>query len=356
MSKEDQGTDSETQDANEPFDLSQFLSNEEIERPAEDADFGDDPESSFQETEDDSENDSTQSGESEETEETREEETDSDAEAESEESSETEESETDTTESEPQSDELQQKKDPTIPKRRLDSEIAKRRQVEQELKEARRQQQETQQQLKEREKVPEETIQQWLQESAQKALDGETEESAKLQQKAFDALSTNRGDGQQESQQQIDPDELVQRVEERVEVKNTVKDVFDAYPQLDPNSDSFDEGMNEEVMELNDFYTGKGYTQSAAVEKSVEVLAAQRGLKPANADTQSAPEKPQKKPSRNTNPDVEKKMDVAKKQPSEPSSRRSNKQDTDDTVDIANLSDDEYMALPDQVKARLRGD
>ena len=372
MAKKTQGTESKQEEA---FDLSQFLGGDEIERPGEDADFGNEigtsdsdnspqtnsdqydteglddvgyPEKDEPDTaEDDSEQeeDDDQDGDDE-----SDTEAESDAETEPEADGEEQDEEAVAAE-DSQAEDVKSRKDPTIPKRRLDSEIAKRRQVEKELKELRREQQEMQQQIKEKEKVPEETIQQWLQDSAQKALDGETEESAKLQQKAFDAMSSNRGEAQAQ-QQDIDPQELVQQVEERVELKNTVKDVFDAYPQLDPNNDQFDDTLNEEVLELNDFYVSKGYTQSVAVEKAVEVLSSQHGLQPANAE----PQKQQKKPARDTKPDVKKKMEVADKQPSEPTSRRGNKKKSEDTVDVTSLSDDEFMALPDNVRARLRGD
>ena len=377
MAKKNQGKQSQSQQ-NDTFDLSQFLGSDEIETPGEDADFGNDPEASVGSDNADPEQynteglddigypekDEPESDQDDEDEDTEQEGEESDDEAESDAESDTEaedegedEEAAAAEDSEAEADEPAPKKDPTIPKRRLDSEIAKRRQVEQELKEVRRQQQEMQQKMKEQEKVPEETIQQWLQDSAQKALDGETEESAKLQQKAFDAMANNRGEGQQQEQQQIDPQELVQQVEERVELKNTVNDVFDAYPQLDPNSDQFDETLNEEVLELNDFYTNKGHPQSTAVEKAVEVLAAQHQLQPVNADSKQAKQPQQKKkPARDTSPNVKKKMDVADKQPSEPSSRRGNKQQSEDTVDVTNLSDDEFMALPENVRARLRGD
>ena len=246
-----------------------------------------------------------------------------------------------------------QRKRHMIPKRRLDSEVAKRRKLQQQLEEMQKQQKQVQEQLQEKQKVPEEDIQKWLQESADKALNGETEESAKLQQKAFDAMAQNRGTGQQSGQQEaIDPNEVIQQVEERVEMKSKVKEVFEAYPSLDPNNDSFDEDLNEEVLELNDFYVNKGYTPASAVEKAVNVLAAQHELTPANAQPTPAP----KKPARDTKPKVEKKMETARRQPPEPTNRRGNKASSEDTVDINNLSDDELMALPENVRARLRGD
>lgn len=361
---------------NDTFDPNDFLGDDEIETPGASADFGDELDSadnpdggdpdqySGQDTDTlggdyDPDGEQEASGEEGDDPESQEAESEGDQaleEGEQEtgegEGEQGESEEDDSSQAEADAQKETQPKRHMIPKRRLDSEVAKRRQLEKQLKDMQKQQQQVQQQLQEKEKIPEEDIQQWLQQSADKALNGETEESAKLQQKAFDAMSQNRGQGQQSQQEQIDPNDVIQQVEERVEMKSKVKEVFEAYPSLDPNSDSFDEDLNEEVLELNDFYTNKGYSPAVATDKAVSVLASQHGLEAANAQ----PAQPAKKPARDTKPKVEQKMDAARRQPPEPSNRRGNKSSSEDTVDVNNLSDEELMALPENVRARLRGD
>lgn len=240
-----------------------------------------------------------------------------------------------------------------IPKRRLDTEIAKKRALEQELAEARKELARSRAEAAEKAKVSEEQIQGWLKDSAQKALDGDVEEAAKLQAKAFAAMNQNSAPAQEEAAP-LDPEQMMAEVEARFELKQTVKQVMEDFPMLNQDSDQFDEQLNEEAVEFQDYYLSKGYTPAAAVEKAVQALAGVHGLKAASAAAE--PEVAPKPPARNTKPDIKKKLDAASRQPNEPTSRRGNKAAPEETVDIFSLDDEQLLALPESVRARLRGD
>lgn len=253
-------------------------------------------------------------------------------------------------EDEPEDKKPRGKPNHMIPKRRLDSQIAKTRQLEKQLQDMQRENAEARREAAEKAKVPDEQIQEWLTTSAQKALDGETTEAAALQRKAFDAINSNKGEPAQ-TEQPLNPDDLANHIEERVELKSTVKQMLTEYPQLNPDHDTFDENLNEEVLDYQDFYLSKGYTPSAAVEKAVQMLSAAHDLKPAGYE-----EPKPKKTARSTKPDVKKKIDAASRQPADPVSRRGNKVSSEESVNINDLDDEAYNALPESVKARARGD
>ena len=239
-----------------------------------------------------------------------------------------------------------------IPKGRLDHQIAKTRQLEQELDRLRKEAAQAQREAAEKAKVPEADIQGWLREANQKAIDGELDEAAALQAKAFDAMAQNRGEVPVE-QKAMDPDDLVAQIEERVELKHTVKQIFSDYPMLDPENEAFNEDLNTEALDFQDFYIGKGYTPAVAVEKAVEALTKLHDIKPVGYEP---PAPKPKKPERDVRVPVEKKMKAAKDQPPEPEGRKGNKAAPEDTVDINALDDESWLALPESVRASLRGD
>jgi len=155
---------------------------------------------------------------------------------------------------------------------------------------------------------------------------------------------------EQRAEPASDLDSLVAQVEERVELKHTLKEVFRDTPQLDPESDQFDETLSNEAVEYQDFFLSKGYTLPVAVQKAAETVAKLHGL----GATQPAPAR---KPVRDTTPDVARKMEMATKQPGEPATKRAQRPATTPSArDAERMSFDEYMALPESVRAEMRGD
>ena len=135
-----------------------------------------------------------------------------------------------------------------------------------------------------------------------------------------------------------------------MELKHTLKEVFRTTPQLDPESDQFDETMSNEAVEYQDFFMSKGYALPVAVQKAAETVAKVYGLG-------AAQPAPARKPGRDTAPDVSKKMEMATKQPAEPSTKRAQRPAIAPSArDAERMSFDEYMALPESVRAEMRGD
>jgi len=241
-----------------------------------------------------------------------------------------------------------------IPKARLDHQIALTRDMQKKIAALELEASDAKAAAVKAAQVPDEQIQGWLKEANEKALAGDMDDAAALQTKAFSAMQSNRGESAQGQQKSIDADQLRAQLKEELKVDSLVEKVFADYPMLDPNGDVFDEDMNTEALEYQDYFISKGYEPSTAIEKAIGMLSSAHGIKAASFKEPEAPAA--KKPDRNVNVPVEKKLAASKQQPAEPQGRRGNKSAAEDTVDINSLNDEQYMALPESVKAKLRGD
>ena len=131
--------------------------------------------------------------------------------------------------------------------------------------------------------------------------------------------------------------------------------------QMDQNSTTYDEGLTQEVMDLRDAFIVQGYGAADSLARATEyTLAAKRPELLSTAGDSSlqgnenvvTQEQVQERRQKTT---VKKKVAAAKSQPpamkGEGAGERGEK-----SVDIDVLSDDEFMALPEETLRRMRGD
>lgn len=124
-----------------------------------------------------------------------------------------------------------------------------------------------------------------------------------------------------------------------------------AYPILSEENEGFNPQLLDEVVELYQAYLGTGkYTMAQAIEKATNTTMKVNGIAPAGEE--AAPAKKAK--STPTQKDAEKKKGVAAKQP--PKRETSTSPDVEVTANVASISDEEWAALPESTKRKLRGD
>lgn len=143
-----------------------------------------------------------------------------------------------------------------------------------------------------------------------------------------------------------------QQSREALEFTETGRQIESEYPQLVPETDGFNKDAYDEVMELYVGYSRTGqYSRSEALRKATDKAAKIHGLNKASAkptpdNVVSITDKKQ--------PNLSKKAEVANNQP--PVMQSGVEQNDEPSTDILSMSDEEFNALPEASKRRLRGD
>jgi hypothetical protein len=125
------------------------------------------------------------------------------------------------------------------------------------------------------------------------------------------------------------------------------------FPIFDSKSSEYDEALTQEVIDLRDAFIIKGDNAVAALSRAAKFVISENGLvddSPSLGSTKSATDEVAKKRA-----EVTRKLKAADAQPpamaGEGASVRGEKE-----LDVANLSEDEFAALPEATLKRLRGD
>lgn len=249
----------------------------------------------------------------------------------------------------------QQKQKIMIPKSRLDDEVAKRRKLEAEIKEikAAREKQETDTKADEAFNAVVAEANKLLRQANEKVLDGDLDAAAELQQQALVKMATAKAAPKDSTN--ADPEVLTEQIEQRIELKATLKDIYRRYPMMDNNSENADSALIERAVAYEKLYADMGHSPAQAVERAVED--AVRLLRPdlieEAAPVAKAPKvDPEKKRAQEKRSDVSKKVEMAKKQPPKAPTSSS----SEPALDLQSLSEDEFDALPASTRAKLRGD
>lgn len=122
------------------------------------------------------------------------------------------------------------------------------------------------------------------------------------------------------------------------------------YPQFLQDGDKFNSAAYEDLMDLYVGYVNSGqYNRVAALQK-----AAERSAKMHSLEKVSAPKVPDNVVNLKKPIDVKAKAAAAKNQP--PTMESSESERIEPKVDVNSMSDEEYQALPESTKRRLRGD
>lgn len=234
-------------------------------------------------------------------------------------------------------------KAPMIPKRRLDDVLAKQRKAEQEAAELRKQLLEAQEKANAQ---PDVDIKALSKSRNEAILDGDLDKAAELDEQIYNARTTGGN-----SAEQLSIEEIEERVSMKLELKTTVDTVFGQYPQFDTNSDQFDEDLNNEALVFQQAYLNQGYSPAEAVRRAAD--AALRVVRP-DLMQSSEPKKAPVVEKRKTN--VKKNVEAANSQPPKLNQGESGGKSSSEMVDITKLTDEEFDALPEATRARLRGD
>lgn len=227
-----------------------------------------------------------------------------------------------------------------IPKRRLDDVVAKQRKAEQEAAELRKELAEA---LAKAQAIPAIDVRALSKQRNEAVLDGDLDKAAEIDEQLHAAT-------QQTASEPIDMDALEARVEAKMELKSTLTSVFKEYPQLDTDSDVFDEDLNAEALVFQSAYLNQGYLPAEAVRRAAN--AAIRVVRPELLTATEAPKVAAK--ARKTN--VKGNVDASNAQPPKMNQGESGGKTSSEMVDINKLTDEEFDALPEATRARMRGD
>jgi|GEM_PF-5071022 len=179
-------------------------------------------------------------------------------------------------------------------------------------------------------------------------LAGDPERAAALQAELFSALAPQ----QTAPAEKAEPVDLAAQVEARLEFKAVVKDVYARFPELDENHEAFDEELALESVELQRSYMNRGYSMSEATQKAAEAVAKLNDLEDRRAEKTPAPATPSKD---KVLQDAKTKAKVAKAAKAPPPLSGKTKGEGSDQVNINDLNEDEFMALPESVRNKLLG-
>lgn len=240
-------------------------------------------------------------------------------------------------------------KEPFIPKSRLDQAIRKQRLAEQRAQEVERELAElraAQAEAARPKPLSADELKAKMVEANEALVAGDTDKASALQAEVLAAMA----------QPQVErPDapaaaDLAAQVEERLEFKTTLREVYDRFPELDENSEAFDEELGAESVELQRSYLNRGYSLAEATRKAGEAVAKLYDLQDRRAEQPSAKPASEK---RAQQAKTHEKIAKATKAP--PVLGGKAKGEGDEKIDINSLSEDEFMALPESVRNRLLG-
>lgn len=249
------------------------------------------------------------------------------------------------------------KKEPRIPKSRFDEQVGKEREA---REAAERRAAELERQLVERQQAERQSadidaveakISEMEQEYSKLLLDGEAEQAAKIMSQIRKA-ERMIASAEAETRTAQRTTQILES--ERVEL--AIAHAESEYPQLNPESEQFDEQIvNFVLAEQQRLIKTQGVAPSKALEKAAssvmkrfapqEAPEPQKGLGKAAAEDRKAEQ-------------VKKNLAVAKQQPAsmKDSGMDSDKAGASGLPDPAKMSVEEWGALPEATKARLRGD
>lgn len=139
-------------------------------------------------------------------------------------------------------------------------------------------------------------------------------------------------------------------------LQRAASEIESSFPVFDKNSDQYDEGMTQEVIELRDAFIIKGDDPVEALSKAASfVIKSNDMLSNEEGSTLGGSAAPKVDEVAKKRAEVTKKLSQAKAQPpelpGESSSSRGEK-----PINLATMSEEEFNALPEATLKRLRGD
>ena len=182
-------------------------------------------------------------------------------------------------------------------------------------------------------------------------LDGETEKAVALRREIRkaerDALEYEM---RQEMSQTVNQDRQMTALQQAANAME------EAYPVFDRNSESFNEDITNEVVELRDAFMMKGYEAVDALSKAVKYVVKDHDLDQTQESAPSLAAKPQKTDElAKKRAQVSKKLKAADAQPPELPGESSTTRG-EGQFDLSAMTEEEFDALHEATLKRLRGD
>jgi len=243
------------------------------------------------------------------------------------------------------------KKQHMIPKDRLDQELAKRRQLENRLKELEEKAKTTETPAPHAEFDFDDAETRYM----TAVLDGETDKAKQIR---AEIRQMERAQLQAELQSSMQ--ETSQRTQAQIRLDQAVQDVTSKFPELDVNGEAPNQDLINETNELMSGFLNAGYDPVDALNKAVGYTTASLGLNapvnepaviPGAVDKKVVADKTAKK----TADSAAKKAKAQEQQPPKLGGESQRSRD-DNVVDIFQMSDKELNQLSDEQLRKLRGD
>jgi hypothetical protein len=141
------------------------------------------------------------------------------------------------------------------------------------------------------------------------------------------------------------------QVRESLTFEEAAAKIEEDYPQFTEGSEVFDQAAYDELMDLYVGYAQSGrYTRVDAMRRAADKAVKIHGLSKAD---EPAPETPPDNVV-DIKPDVAAKARIAEKQP--PKKQSGGHEQEEPRVDVSSMPDEQFKALPESTKRRLRGD
>ena len=235
-----------------------------------------------------------------------------------------------------------------VPKSRLDEVLAKQKALEKQLDELRAQKQEPGEAPEAYDFDAKEVEYQNL------VLDGEAQKAAALRK---EIRTAERAQLEYEFSSKIG--ESVSQSQQATALQQAASELEDNFPVFDRNSDQYNEGYTQEVIDLRDAFMMKGENPVAALTKAAKFVLREYDLvdmtEAAAAPSLSGGTAPRVDEVAKKRAEVSRKLKAAESQPPEMPGESSTARG-EKALDIASMTEDEFNALPEATLRRLRGD
>lgn len=235
-----------------------------------------------------------------------------------------------------------------VPKSRLDEVLAKQKALEKQLDELRAQKQEPGEAPEAYDFDAREVEYQNL------VLDGEAQKAAALRK---EIRAAERAQLEYEFSSKIG--ESVSQSQQATALQQAASELEDNFPIFNRNSDQYNEGYTQEVIDLRDAFIMKGENPVAALTKAAKFVLREYDLVDMS-ETPAAPSlsgetAPRVDEVAKKRAEVSRKLKAAEAQPPEMPGESSTARG-EKALDIASMTEDEFNALPEATLRRLRGD
>ena len=233
-----------------------------------------------------------------------------------------------------------------IPRARLNKEIEKRRQLEQQLREVT-----AAAKVKPIEVAKPEIDKDKFAEMFTAGLEGRTDDALGI----FAELMQASAQGIARSVETAAPVMVADTLEQReinAELATVANELTAEYAELDDSGDAFDQDALDEVCAIRDsLIDARGLRPADALRRAAKLVMTERGYAPRSAAKTAAPA-----PAKPKAIDVPRKAELAAAQPPAPMVPGTNRASVKAALDVHSMTDAEYDALDAQSRARLRGD